>query len=109
MSVIEAWGRSIYGGDASSVDLTNVASITCGGRACVAVKNDRAAETWGWADGGGNASSVDLTNIANAMCGGYACAALRYLIRYAMICLRSFKKRLFDLKIKKQRFIQMCH
>ena len=29
----EAWGSSLYGGDASGVTLTNVADISCGGYA----------------------------------------------------------------------------
>ena len=59
-----AWGSSDYGGDASAVDLTNVADISCGGPACVARKNDGSAVAWGSSDWGGDASAVDLTNIA---------------------------------------------
>jgi len=73
----EAWGISSRGGDASSVDLTNVASAMCGGYACVAVKNDGTAETWGHSSRGGDTSSVDLTNVASAMCGNYACVAVK--------------------------------
>ena len=34
----EAWGDPDWGGDATAVDLTNVATAMCGGMACVAVK-----------------------------------------------------------------------
>ena len=47
------WGDANYGGDASSVDLTNVADISCGGTACVARKNDGTAVAWGLASRGG--------------------------------------------------------
>ena len=55
----EAWGTSGRGGDASSADLTNVADISCGGYACVALKTDGTAEAWGDTRYGGDASSVD--------------------------------------------------
>merc|ERR1719160_2409573 len=72
-----AWGHASYGGDASSVDLTNVADVMCGFWACVARKTDGTAVVWGIKDPnyGGDASSVDLTNVADVNCGGYACVA----------------------------------
>eukprot|EP00959_Pyramimonas_sp_CCMP1952_P384222 8052306-Pyramimonas_sp.AAC.1 len=66
-----AWGVSSGGGDASSVDLTNVADAMCGRSACVARKNDGTAVAWGNSLYGGDASSVDLTSVADAMCGGH--------------------------------------
>merc|ERR1712048_118032 len=69
------WGNQDYGGDASNVDLTNVADAMCGGHACVARKNDGTAVAWGYQWHGGDASNVDLTNVADAMCGGRACVA----------------------------------
>ena len=58
----EAWGEDYYDGDASSVNLTNVADVMCGGNTCVALKNDVTAETWGHDSYVGDASSVHLTN-----------------------------------------------
>merc|ERR1739838_119979 len=74
-----AWGNAVWGGgDASSVDLTNVADAMCGYYACVARKHDGTAVAWGNAGWGGDASSVDLTNVADAMCGGRACVARKH-------------------------------
>tara|TARA_B110000285_G_scaffold79664_1_gene91969 strand:+ start:865 stop:1203 length:339 start_codon:yes stop_codon:yes gene_type:complete len=50
-----AWGHSGYGGDASSVDLTDIVDISCGGRACVARKSDKSVVVWGDAGYGGDA------------------------------------------------------
>ena len=72
-----AWGSSSAGGDASAVNLTNVADISCGGYACVARKNDGSAVAWGDSLYGGDASAVDLTNVADISCGGLACVARR--------------------------------
>jgi len=54
-----------YGGDASQVDLTNVAHAMCGAYACVARKNDGTGVAWGDHLRGGDASNVDLTHIAD--------------------------------------------
>ena len=64
----EAWGISSRGGDASSVDLTNVKSAMCGWYACVALKNDGTAEAWGDSSYGGDASTVDLTDLMIPPC-----------------------------------------
>jgi len=70
------WGEASQGGDASSVDLTNVAEVHCGGHACVARKKDGTAVAWGQSQYGGDASSVDLTNVVYAMCASqYVCVA----------------------------------
>jgi hypothetical protein len=73
-----AWGHGSYGGDASSVDLTNVADAMCGDRVCVARKHDGTAVAWGDGSYGGDVSSVDLTNVADAMCGCRACVARKH-------------------------------
>ena len=70
-----AWGNSRHGGDANTVDLTNIADVMCGRYACVARRMDGTAVAWGHSDWGGDANTVDLTNIADAMCGGSACVA----------------------------------
>ena len=56
-----AWGHSGYGGDASSVDLTDIVDISCGGYACVALKNDGTVVAWGSATSGGDAPSLTDT------------------------------------------------
>jgi len=85
-----AWGNSGGGGDASSVDLTNVADISCGG-ACVALKKDGTAEAWGGATNGGDITcglslstkcsplpdGVTLTDVANISCGVKVCFAIK--------------------------------
>jgi len=75
MTIGVVWGRDIMGGDASSIDLTNVADISCGKEACALRRTDGTASVWGNADGGGDASSIDLTNVADISCGGSACSA----------------------------------
>jgi len=70
---VYAWGTDLPTG----VTMTNVADISCGYGACIAVKNDNTAYAWGDALYGGNASSVDLTNVADISCGMYACVALK--------------------------------
>ena len=70
-----AWGFSSAGGDASAVDLTNVADISCGGNACVARRTDGSAVAWGYSNRGGDASAVDLSNVADISCGLFACVA----------------------------------
>merc|ERR1712060_273229 len=60
-----AWGDVNGGGDASSVDLTNVADAMCGGHACVARKHDGTAVAWGDEMYVGDATGVDLTNVAD--------------------------------------------
>ena len=64
VSTAVAWGDSEYGGDASNVDLTNVADAICGDYVCVARKTDGTAVAWGHSGFGGDASNVDLTNVA---------------------------------------------
>ena len=49
-------GDSGYGGDASRVDLTNIAAISCGQLACVARKTDGTALAWGDREYGGDAT-----------------------------------------------------
>merc|ERR1712166_30642 len=71
----KAWGDSARGGDASSVDLTDVVDIKCGDSACVARKLDGTGVAWGDPARGGDASSVDLTDLADISCGGHACVA----------------------------------
>jgi len=71
----KAWGDSARGGDASSVDLTDVVDISCGDSACVARKLDGTGVAWGDPARGGDASSVDLTDLADISCGGHACVA----------------------------------
>jgi alpha-tubulin suppressor-like RCC1 family protein len=83
-----AWG-DFNGGDASSVDLTSVVSISCGGAACVALKEDGTAEAWGSSNNGGDASSVDLTSVVSISCGGAACVALKDDSRCG-VCTRMF-------------------
>merc|ERR1712194_392305 len=56
-----AWGHGSYGGDASSVDLTNIAAAMCGGSECVAVKNDDIHKH--------NSSVTTAYAQANPMCG----------------------------------------
>jgi len=73
----KVWGDSLYGGDASSVDLTNVVYISCGDQACVARKEDGTGLAWGDSTRGGDATSVDLTNLVDISCGGSACVALK--------------------------------
>lgn len=69
----EAWGQ--YGGDASGVDLTNVAETMCGEMGCLAKKNDDTVVVWGAAEL--NPDATDLTNVAGAMC-GRACVAWKH-------------------------------
>merc|ERR1712166_965186 len=71
----KAWGDSARGGDASSVDLTDVVDISCGDSACVARKLDGTGVAWGASGNGGDASSVDLTNLTDISCGRNACVA----------------------------------
>merc|ERR1712166_1096918 len=71
----KAWGDSARGGDASSVDLTDVVDIKCGDSACAARKLDGTGVAWGDPARGGDASSVDLTDLADISCGGHACVA----------------------------------
>merc|ERR1712166_416682 len=73
----KAWGDSARGGDASSVDLTDLADISCGGHACVARKLDGTGLAWGRSGNGWyrDASSVDLTDLADISCGRNACVA----------------------------------
>merc|ERR1712166_255573 len=71
----KAWGDSARGGDASSVDLTDVVDISCGDSACVARKLDGTGVAWGDPARGGDASSVDLTNLVDISCGRNACVA----------------------------------
>merc|ERR1712166_1533878 len=71
----KAWGDSARGGDASSVDLTDVVDISCGDSACVARKLDGTGVAWGDSGNGGDASSVDLTNLTDISCGRNACVA----------------------------------
>ena len=59
-----AWKHDIHGGNASSVDLTEVVNIMCGGYTCVTHKNDGTAIACG--------PSVDLTDVVDIMCGGNA-------------------------------------
>ena len=70
-----AWGDWRYGGNASSVDLTDLVDISCGGYACVARKSDGTGLAWGDPVMGGDASSVDLTDLVDISCGGHACVA----------------------------------
>ena len=71
----KVWGGSSYGGDAGSVDLTDLVDISCGGYACVARKSDGTGVAWGDSDKGGDASSVDLTDLVDISCGFSACVA----------------------------------
>merc|ERR1712166_581616 len=71
----KAWGDSARGGDASSVDLTDVVDSKCGDSACVARKLDGTGVAWGDPARGGDASSVDLTNLVDISCGRNACVA----------------------------------
>ena len=57
------------------MDLTNVADISCGGRACLSRMNDGNAVAWGSSDYGRDASAVNLTNVADISCGVLACVA----------------------------------
>jgi hypothetical protein len=60
-----------------NVDMTNVAEASCGGHACVALKNDGTVVAWGDPRYGGDQSGVDLTNVATVSCGAYTCVALK--------------------------------
>ena len=59
-----------YGGDASSVDLTNLVDISCGRFACVARTSDGTGVAWGNC----GTNTVDLTDLADISCGS-ACVA----------------------------------
>jgi alpha-tubulin suppressor-like RCC1 family protein len=64
-----AWGDNANGGDASSVDLTNVADISCSNKACVARKNDGTAVAWGDDDYGGDKEYVaTFTDVVDISC-----------------------------------------
>merc|ERR1719272_1601993 len=71
----KAWGNLGFGGDASSVDLTNLVDISCGGNACVARKSDGTGLAWGDSSYGGDAISVTLTDLVDISCGAGACVA----------------------------------
>ena len=62
------WGHR-SNGNASGVDLTNVAHTMCGMKACVAMKNDGTAVSWGLQTHGGDSSSADLTNVLTCRSG----------------------------------------
>ena len=85
-----AWGLHGHGGDIDcGAGLVNnctplpsgvltdgqVAAVSCGANACVALKYDGIAYAWGRTGSGGDASTVDLTNVADISCGNNACVA----------------------------------
>ena len=55
-----AWGMDEYGGDVSSVDLTNVTDINCGAWACVALGPDSTTVAWGADSTDGDSLGVQL-------------------------------------------------
>ena len=76
---VVTWGNSSYGGDSSSVDLTNVKKIFNSYNAFAALKTDNSVVTWGDATGGGDSSSVDLSkDIKNIYSNGMVFVAHKF-------------------------------
>merc|ERR1712166_1096922 len=82
----KVWGNSGFGGDASSVDLTNLVDISCGWWACVGLKADGTGVAWGNSGFGGDPGSADLTNLIDIRCGG---ARRSYLSTNACVARKS--------------------
>ena len=70
-------GEAYFETNGNDETMSNVASISCGISACVALKNDDTADAWGNSAKGGDASGVDLTNVDSISCGDTVCWALK--------------------------------
>jgi len=59
------------------VNLINIIDISCGSRACVALRTDGIGVAWSDSDSGGDAAGVDLKDIIDINCSIFVCVTWR--------------------------------